>query len=60
MLVVAQSHVAVDQLLGGLVAAGLRAVRIGQSVRVAFDMRKYSLDAILQDHPKMAAVNELR
>jgi len=64
ILACAQSNVAVDNLLEGLVDAGVRAVRTGQPVKVRESLRDATLDARLINHPMQAeievAANELR
>eukprot|EP00775_Hariotina_reticulata_P011966 gene11966-12109_t len=52
LLAVAQSHVAVDNLLEGLVDAGVPAVRVGQPVKVRDALRGATLDALLERHPR--------
>jgi hypothetical protein len=44
-------QVAVDNLLEGLVDAGIEAVRVGQPVKVRESLRGATLDARLVDHP---------
>jgi hypothetical protein len=41
----------VDNLLEGLVDAGIQAVRVGQPVKVRESLRGATLDARLLDHP---------
>ncbi|GMH39425.1 hypothetical protein BSKO_07323 [Bryopsis sp. KO-2023] len=60
VLATAQSNVAVDQLLMGCAQLGLKAVRIGQPVRVTADLRTNTLDAKVQQHPQMQEVDALK
>ena len=50
-LAVADSNVAVDNLLEGLLAIGVRAVRLGQPVKVREDLREATMDAEMERHP---------
>ncbi len=52
ILATAESNVAVDNLLEGLLDAGVKAVRIGRPVKVREGLREATLDAILETHPK--------
>lgn len=51
ILATADSNVAVDNLLEGLLALGIRAVRVGQPVKVREALREATLDARLEGHP---------
>ena len=51
VLAVADSNVAVDNLLEGLLARGVRAVRLGQPVKVREDLREATMDAEMERHP---------
>jgi len=51
ILACAQSNVAVDNMLEGLVDLGIRAVRVGQPVKVREGLRGATLDARLEVHP---------
>ncbi|MEC7694715.1 MAG: AAA domain-containing protein, partial [Candidatus Thermoplasmatota archaeon] len=51
VLAVADSNVAVDNLLEGLVKRGVRAVRIGQPVKVREGLRDSTMDAEMERHP---------
>jgi len=51
ILAVADSNVAVDNLLEGLINRGVRAVRLGQPVKVREELRDATLDAKMQTHP---------
>ncbi|MBI87702.1 MAG: hypothetical protein CMB67_01555 [Euryarchaeota archaeon] len=51
VLAVADSNVAVDNLLEGLVKRGVRAVRLGQPVKVREGLRDSTMDAEMQRHP---------
>jgi superfamily I DNA and/or RNA helicase len=50
-LAVADSNVAVDNLLEGLLALDVRAVRLGQPVKVREDLREATMDAEMERHP---------
>ncbi|KAG2481971.1 hypothetical protein HYH03_019078 [Edaphochlamys debaryana] len=58
ILACAQSNVAVDNMLEGLVDVGVRAVRTGQPVKVRESLRDATLDARILDHPARAGVEE--
>lgn len=52
-LAVADSHVAVDQLLGGLLALGVKAVRLGTAASVTDDsLRKVSMQLLFEEHSR--------
>jgi superfamily I DNA and/or RNA helicase len=51
VLAVADSNVAVDNLLEGLLARGVRTVRLGQPVKVREDLREATMDAEMERHP---------
>ena len=51
ILVTADSNVAVDNLLGGLLDNGIKAVRIGQPVKVREELRDSTLAAKMDEHP---------
>ncbi|KAL6763891.1 P-loop containing nucleoside triphosphate hydrolase protein [Haematococcus lacustris] len=56
VLACAMSNVAVDNLLEGLVDAGVHAVRVGQPVKVREALRGATLDARLLGHPLQADI----
>ncbi|GIM05113.1 hypothetical protein Vretimale_9531, partial [Volvox reticuliferus] len=58
ILACAQSNVAVDNLLEGLVDLGMRAVRVGQPVKVRESLRDATLDARILEHPLLADIDE--
>ena len=51
ILACAESNVAVDNLLEGLVDIGVNAVRIGKPVKVRESLRNSTLDALVEQHP---------
>ena len=51
ILATAESNVAVDNLLEGLLDLGVKALRIGRPVKVREALRSATLDAVLEDHP---------
>ncbi len=51
ILAVADSNVAVDNLLEGLLQLGVRAVRLGQPVKVREGLREATMDAHMEKHP---------
>ncbi len=51
ILAVADSNVAVDNLLEGLLGLGVGAVRLGQPVKVRESLREATVDAQMEDHP---------
>ena len=51
ILAVADSNVAVDNLLEGLLSLGIRAVRLGQPVKVRESLREATMDARMEEHP---------
>ena len=60
ILATAESNVAVDNLLEGLLELGVRAVRIGRPVKVRETLRKATLDAQLENHPKQDEIAIVR
>ena len=50
VLAVADSNVAVDNLLEGLLERGVRAVRLGQPVKVRENLREATMDARMESH----------
>ncbi|CAK9854930.1 unnamed protein product [Sphagnum jensenii] len=53
VLACADSNVAVDNLLEGLLEQGLRVVRVGQPVKVEEGLREVTMDAQVMVHPLM-------
>ena len=51
LLATAESNVAVDNLLEGLLDLGVKALRIGRPVKVREHLRSATLDAMLENHP---------
>ena len=51
ILAVADSNVAVDNLLEGLLSLNIRAVRLGQPVKVRESLREATMDAQMEEHP---------
>ena len=51
ILAVADSNVAVDNLLEGLISRGVRTVRLGQPVKVRESLRESTIDAQMEKHP---------
>jgi hypothetical protein len=52
ILACAESNVAVDNLLEGLINIGVKAVRFGKPVKVRESLREVTLDALSAKHPK--------
>ena len=50
ILAVAESNVAVDNMLEGLLSLGINAVRLGQPVKVRESLRESTIDAKMQNH----------
>jgi len=60
ILASAESNVAVDNLLEGLLDLGVKAVRIGRPVKVRENLRNATLDALLEHHPLQDELNFIR
>ena len=60
LLATAESNVAVDNLLEGLLALGVKALRIGRPVKVREQLRSATLDAVLENHPMQEELAFLR
>ena len=60
ILVCAHTNVAVDNLLEGLRAHGVKAIRVGPSQRVRPSLQQYTFDAALEEHPLFQEVEELK
>jgi regulator of nonsense transcripts 1 len=56
VLAVADSNVAVDNLLEGLLKLGVRAVRLGQPVKVREELREATIDALMERHPLLRSL----
>ncbi len=59
VLASAPSHVAVDNILERLVAAGVDAVRLGHPARVAEAMREHTLDLMVEAHDDLRIARQL-
>ena len=53
VLAVAPSNLAVDNLLEKLLAAGVKAIRLGHPARVLPEVRQHTLDLLVEAHPDM-------
>jgi len=60
ILATADSNVAVDNLLQGLLERGVRAIRTGQPVKVRDELREATLDAHLAEHPLKLDVSAIQ
>ncbi|CAJ1387331.1 unnamed protein product [Effrenium voratum] len=60
ILVSADSNVAVDQLLAGLLRLGVKALRIGFPSKVTQELRAHTLLAQSEEHPLNAKIEETR
>ncbi len=60
ILATAESNVAVDNLLEGLLDNGVRAVRIGRPVKVREQLRAATLDAQMELHPDQGEIEFIR
>ncbi len=60
LLATAESNVAVDNLLEGLLDLGVKALRIGRPVKVRENLRSATLDAVLEHHPMQEELAFLR
>ena len=59
VLAVAPSNLAVDNLLERLLAAGEKAIRLGNPARVLPELRAHTLDGLIENHPDMRLVRKL-
>ena len=59
VLACAPSNLGVDNLLERLVAAGVRAVRLGHPARVLADLREHTLDEQIAAHPDRKLIRDL-
>lgn len=59
VLACAPSHLAVDNLLERLVAAGAKAIRLGHPVRVLPALQAHTLDLLVDAHPDLALARQL-
>jgi ATP-dependent RNA/DNA helicase IGHMBP2 len=59
VLAVAPSNIAVDNLLEKLLAAGEQPVRLGNPARVLPELRRHTLDGLLEHHPDMRLATKL-
>ncbi|HII50697.1 MAG TPA: AAA family ATPase [Candidatus Poseidoniaceae archaeon] len=60
ILACAESNVAVDNLLEGLIDIGVRAVRIGKPVKVRETLRNNTLDALAEQHPLQEEIEYIK
>ncbi|CAE7767550.1 NAM7, partial [Symbiodinium necroappetens] len=60
ILVAADSNVAVDQLLAGLIRLGVKALRIGFPSKVSQELRAQTLQAQAEEHPLNSKIEETR
>ncbi|CAE7357171.1 NAM7 [Symbiodinium natans] len=60
ILVAADSNVAVDQLLAGLIRLGVKALRIGFPSKVSQELRAHTLLAQAEEHPLNSKIEETR
>lgn len=59
VLAVAPSNLAVDNLFEKLLAVGEKAIRVGHPARVREELRAYTLDALVEDHPDYKLAKKL-
>lgn len=59
VLAVAPSNLAVDNLFEKLLAAGEKTVRIGNPARVRSELRQFTLDAQVENHPDYKVAHKL-
>jgi hypothetical protein len=60
ILVTAHTNVAVDNLLAGLRAHGVKATRVGNVERIRADLREHAFDIIAEGHPLAPEVDALQ
>jgi ATP-dependent RNA/DNA helicase IGHMBP2 len=59
VLACAPSNLAVDNIFERLLAAGVRAVRLGHPARVMADLRAHTLDLLVEDHQDVRLARKL-
>ena len=59
VLAVAPSNLAVDNLFEKLLASGEKAIRVGHPARVREELRDFTLDALVEDHPDYKLAKKL-
>jgi ATP-dependent RNA/DNA helicase IGHMBP2 len=55
----APSNLAVDNIFERLLAAGVRAVRLGHPARVMADLRAHTLDLLVEEHPDVRLARKM-
>lgn len=59
VLACAPSNLAVDNIFERLLAAGVRAVRLGHPARVMADLRAHTLDLLVEEHPDVRLARKM-
>lgn len=60
ILCACDTNVAVDNMLENLTEVGVKALRVGQTVKIREDLRNLSLDFAIQNHPLGKTVSQLK